>query len=437
MKKLILILALFLAVLSWSSGQEQGAMDLILLLDTSSALSGSFLELRDYLTGPFLQEFLRIGDTFHLISVADAPRREISRRVEGIGDVETIISRLYLMYPLEPASNITAALEFIGQYVSTLPGARRKIVVLLTSKDRSIKPEAIARLNRPRVDFHLVQFPFTGSGPYSGRPSLRRAAPPRPQAEIAAAQPQAVPESRQTPAQSVPAQTETRDPQPQAQRPVQPAATPPANAAAQAPARNTQPQTAPQAQRPAQPAAPPANTAAQAQEQQPVQPVSGGSGNAKPLKTALPVFSAPGLSLLPAPAPSSLLPLFFTTLGLGMAAFLTFLVLHTGRRLQRFPNKTMAYVAGRSLPPKTEPYPLTEHAAKQRQITRLSRLENGPGNYIDTKGILMLSLFVEDQNTATGRRNIHAIKPGYTYTIGGGNSDFLIFLVPLPPHIAE
>jgi len=49
----------------------------------------------------------------------------------------------------------------------------------------------------------------------------------------------------------------------------------------------------------------------------------------------------------------------------------------------------------------------------------------------------MLSLYVADQNTAIGKRNIHILKEGYRYTIGGGNSDFLIFLVPVPPHIAE
>jgi hypothetical protein len=52
-------------------------------------------------------------------------------------------------------------------------------------------------------------------------------------------------------------------------------------------------------------------------------------------------------------------------------------------------------------------------------------------------GPLMLNLFVEDQNTAIGRRNIHTVKSGYSFSIGGGKSDFLIFLVPIPPHIAD
>jgi hypothetical protein len=49
----------------------------------------------------------------------------------------------------------------------------------------------------------------------------------------------------------------------------------------------------------------------------------------------------------------------------------------------------------------------------------------------------MLNLFVEDQNTAIGRRNIHLVKTGNKFSIGGGKSDFLIFLVPIPPYIAE
>jgi hypothetical protein len=49
----------------------------------------------------------------------------------------------------------------------------------------------------------------------------------------------------------------------------------------------------------------------------------------------------------------------------------------------------------------------------------------------------MLNLFVENQNTAIGRRNVHALKAGSTYSVGGGNSDFLIFLVPIPARVGR
>jgi hypothetical protein len=72
-------------------------------------------------------------------------------------------------------------------------------------------------------------------------------------------------------------------------------------------------------------------------------------------------------------------------------------------------------------PPKPKPMP------KDKPDQNLD-FDNGPP---------MLSLWVEDQNTAIGRRNIHAVKSGYTFTVGGGKSDFLVFLVPIPPHIAD
>jgi hypothetical protein len=154
------------------------------------------------------------------------------------------------------------------------------------------------------------------------------------------------------------------------------------------------------------------------------------------------IFPAKALELLPAlPAlgwgdPASLLSPFCTALGLSMAVSMGFLVFRSGRQMRSFPNKTMAYVAGGALSSKAEirpAYPLTEYAAKQQQRSLAVHAESGkPG-----AGLLMLSLFVEDQNAAAGRRNVHALKPGYSYTLGGGNSDFLIFLLPLPPHIAE
>jgi hypothetical protein len=49
----------------------------------------------------------------------------------------------------------------------------------------------------------------------------------------------------------------------------------------------------------------------------------------------------------------------------------------------------------------------------------------------------MLRLFVADQNTFIGKRNTHLVKPGLFYTVGGGRSDFLIFLVRVPPRIGE
>jgi hypothetical protein len=49
-----------------------------------------------------------------------------------------------------------------------------------------------------------------------------------------------------------------------------------------------------------------------------------------------------------------------------------------------------------------------------------------------------LDLFVEDQNRAIGKRNIHSLKSGYSLSVGGAKGDgFYIFLVPIPGNIGE
>jgi hypothetical protein len=72
------------------------------------------------------------------------------------------------------------------------------------------------------------------------------------------------------------------------------------------------------------------------------------------------------------------------------------------------------------------------------------RLQNAPNRMLvhgtETPGFEgppLLSLFVKDQSTSLSRRNLHILKPGYSLSLGGGNSDFLIFLVPVPSCIAR
>jgi hypothetical protein len=125
------------------------------------------------------------------------------------------------------------------------------------------------------------------------------------------------------------------------------------------------------------------------------------------------------------------------------------------RRLHDSPNTAMAYASGAVIPSrKEEQRPADEGLSRNAELLAsfAANQRRGSGtppvdshkSWQDTykdlppqKGPAMLSLFVEDQNTAIGRRNIHTLKSGYSFSVGGGRSDFLIFLVPIPPHIAE
>lgn len=55
---------------------------------------------------------------------------------------------------------------------------------------------------------------------------------------------------------------------------------------------------------------------------------------------------------------------------------------------------------------------------------------------IQKPGAARIMLHVADQNPNIGRRNIHAIHAGGRKTLGGGASDFLVFLLPVPRNIA-
>ncbi|MDR1099130.1 MAG: VWA domain-containing protein, partial [Treponema sp.] len=485
MKKVVCVFIFIASVFSTVSGQE-GPIDLILLLDTSSSMSASYQEINDYMTGPFLREFLRTGDTFHLISFSDTPRTDVSRRIEGRGDVETIIGRMLLQYPLNPWSDIAAALSYTEQYVSTLP-SRPKKIVLLTDGVSDPRPgtssgtldaaglqnlitETKNRLSRRDITLEYVKIsPGTplANLPGSGRAPMSRTPEPAAPGTVA---PGAV-------SQGLPAGTGPRSPSglvPPAgtgpQVPAQPGVVPPRDAApvpAQTPPA-TEPPRGPQGVQPEQrPGTSPSeggqtgtpDTAVPFPDISPGAPEPGGEGllDSPPRTEALPGeetverVSPPPSAPLPARPAAPVrynegrlsLPFIIVFVILGLAALGLIIFLVT-RRLQGSPNRAMAQAASRPAPAAEEGQ-FTDHSAALASYAAAQRPRTGPYSHqykpqninSDYEGPLMLNLFVEDQNTFIGKRNIHALKSGYTFTVGGGKSDFLIFLVPIPPHIGE
>jgi hypothetical protein len=193
----------FLAFLSFSTvcglaADEQRPIDLVVALDTSSSMHGSYKAVTEYAVGPLLKEFLRLGDTFHLIGFSGVPRTELSRQIEGSGDIETIIGRVLLMYPLDPYTDFVSALEYVRAYLADLPESRSKIVVFISDGEHApapgspyagISPDALnakigdstARLKGNGWTFYFVKVPFSGDSPL---PSLSS---PRPKSRASSA----------------------------------------------------------------------------------------------------------------------------------------------------------------------------------------------------------------------------------------------------------
>jgi hypothetical protein len=405
MKKNVCVAVLVFCAVFCVQGQNADPVDLIVLLDTSSSMSSFYQEVNNYVTGPFLREFLRIGDTFHLIPFSDKPRIDIARRVAGRGDVEIIIGRMLLQYPLDPWSDIPAALSYAETYASSLP-SRPKKIILITDGDAAPAPgspsgspdaaglrnlinETRTRLGSRGIGLEFVKVPID-SAPKSGRgPSGAAPAPARP-----------------APAASAPS---TPRPAPAG---TAPPAAPPTQSAAPAPA-------------PPAPAAP--------------APAASQPAPATPRPAARPIFPGwtPPLSLL----------IGLAVLGLLVLFLIIFLV---SRELQGSPRRAVARAALSPSPRQEEVEeeepalpPFVDHSKDLASFAATQKPRTSPyadrykSQPVESTAPLMLNLFVEDQNTFIGKRNIHSVKSGYTFTVGGGKSDFLIFLVPVPPHIGE
>jgi hypothetical protein len=169
-------------------------MDIVVLFDMSRSESLAYFEqTRDYISGTFLKEFVRKGDTFHLISFGGTPRLELSRRIEGEGDYRTIIGRLLLLYPLAQSSSAENAAGYAETLINELPAERNKKVVFFTAKNEFSVAELGARFNE-HTHLYLASIPASFGTLSSGRtmaPPVVAAQPPA----KSPAQPTLVPEA--------------------------------------------------------------------------------------------------------------------------------------------------------------------------------------------------------------------------------------------------
>ena len=200
-------LAVCLVCMTFVSAASGEPMDIVVLFDMSRGGSGEpaesggpvesysslahFEETRGYITGAFLKEFLRKGDTFHLISFGDTPRIELSRRIEGEGDYRTIIGRLLLLYPLARSSSLENAAAYAQAFVAELPPARQKKVVFFTAQGGVTATELGARFNSKNTTFYLASIPASFGTLVSGRAMMK--APPKITPPVIAARPPVAP----------------------------------------------------------------------------------------------------------------------------------------------------------------------------------------------------------------------------------------------------
>jgi len=476
-RNILLILLLFFAIV-FAYGQNASPIDLVLLLDTSSSMSSSYDNVNNYVTGSFLNEFLRVGDTFHLIAFSANPKLDVARRISGLGDVETIIGRILLQYPVESGSNISSALNFAEQYINTLPSRPKKIVLVsVGGADTANTVNASKqRLNAKNTTLDFIQV-TPGSAitnaPKSGRPAGNNIA------SGATAGASSGGTSGRTTGQGT-AGTGTSSQGTTGTGTTATGTTGTGTTTQGTTAGGTGTASTQGGTTTTQ------GTGAGSTAQQSGGQSSGGTSydGASTDGTPYSGTSADGTSYdrmstdgtstdgtSDSAAKKYLSPeekarrseSYYTSMPFIILVVILLLLLlgiiifRSSRKLGSRPNRVMAEVAAaphqteesRSANPRDHmnfvdhSKDLAKYASSQgRRTTPYDNHPLKPDTYkapvINPSGPLLLNLFVEDQNTMIGKRNIHSLKSGYSLSVGGSKSDdYYIFLVPVPGHLGE
>jgi hypothetical protein len=360
-------LLFFLYTFSLCYGQVRGPYDIIVLVDKTNASD----EVKAFITGTFIKEQIKFGDTFHLIGFNGAASVEMSRRIMGNDDLSAVMSAVRSLHEtsVAVASNPAGALDFAAAYTVSLANSRPKKVVIITNaaNARDTVSEATPQFSAMHAALEWVNLP--SAPPTVVQPIVPPATPAvewkPPTADMDPVAPQpparpAAPDIEQSLSASV--------------------ASPPA----------TIPRQQPEAPDPPTKVIEPGAPA----EQKP-KIITPDDSPAAPIVQIRPkvVFQIPQMPRL-SPAIMTLVSAAFFC----MTFAFMFLCEYTLRTLDRVFFLICSQKA-------VEP--------------------------------AFLSLFVEDQNTNIGRRNMHTIGAGWSLTLGGGDSDFLIFLVPMPQNIAK
>lgn len=164
-----------------STQSDSDATDVVVLLDVSQSVFPYFQDVTDFVVSSVVRDYLRYGDTFHLLSFGETAQSEIAQRMTSEADVKSVLGRLYLLYPLARYSDLVGALSYLYQYVADLPESRRKVIIVITdgvhnpppsSPTYGMSPEkvtaeiesAAAKIRANGWPVHIIKLPFPKPG---------------------------------------------------------------------------------------------------------------------------------------------------------------------------------------------------------------------------------------------------------------------------------
>ena len=146
-KKVVLLAAVFLGLFTVEKLAAR-PLDLVILVDTSESMFTHFDEMNEYVFTRILKNHVEFGDTFHILSFNSAPHQELSRSIENENDIKQILKQIMLLNPLGKHTDLVRAVGYLHNYVGGLRYDSDKKIIILTDGIHDPPPESRYALTR-------------------------------------------------------------------------------------------------------------------------------------------------------------------------------------------------------------------------------------------------------------------------------------------------
>lgn len=128
----VTVFVLLIPALASPAPVHGDTVDAVVLIDVSESMFSWFDSVEEYLVRNIVSQQLTTGDAFHLLSFADEPAYEISRKIRGEAELEEILARMMLLAPLGSHTDLVSAFKYLYDYTYDLPLETKKELFILT-----------------------------------------------------------------------------------------------------------------------------------------------------------------------------------------------------------------------------------------------------------------------------------------------------------------
>jgi len=125
--------------------------DVIVLMDTSGTVLPYHEVINERVLQSIISKFIRIGDSFHLLSFNAEARYEMSQKIGTEADLSRVVSRFMLLYQLGQSADFLSGIHFAQQYMEELPSPQPKILIVIS--DGIFNPPEASPYRRPASFF--------------------------------------------------------------------------------------------------------------------------------------------------------------------------------------------------------------------------------------------------------------------------------------------